>query len=113
MAHALAAGLLLTASVLWIEAHERRAVLAAARRSSRVRLGLKLGGWVLALLALVAAAQPQGLERGAPIWLGWFMTAGVAALLVMAFSPRLIPALGAAGLALAVVSGLAWLAGGP
>ena len=69
MEYVIASGILFVASVLWIEANGRRAVLGPVRSSGSVRLAVRLGGWLLAAASLWLVAQPQGWERGIPIWL--------------------------------------------
>ncbi|MEM9839359.1 MAG: hypothetical protein AAF830_09420 [Pseudomonadota bacterium] len=80
----LAVALMILASILWIEANERRAVLGPARSSGIVRLGLKLAGWFAAAAGLYLIAAGSGWERGIPIALAWFMGAGVLSLLFAA-----------------------------
>ncbi|MEM7740316.1 MAG: hypothetical protein AAF225_05900 [Pseudomonadota bacterium] len=72
MATGLALSLLALALVFWVEANERRSVLAQVQASANLR---RLGGgvgWVLSGLALIVLAGLQGWERGIPIWLAGF-----------------------------------------
>ncbi len=87
METAFAASLLMLAVAIWIEAHERRAVFADMKASARNRNLAKGAGWALALIALVLMAQPQGWERGIPIWLGAATAAGIVGLLIDARFP--------------------------
>lgn len=112
MLTSLAFALLLFAVVLWIEAHERRAVFATVQTSVSMRRGLKVGGWVLATLALFLCAEPQGWERGIPIWLAWFIGAAFVALLFSARFRGRHWQLGAAAGAAAVFFSVAAVAGG-
>lgn len=112
MTTALAVSLLLVASVLWIEAHERRAAFARVRSSAAARRSLKAGGWLLSGAALFVLAAPLGWERGIPAWFGWLSLAGFAALLFSARFPGRHPVVGAVGLAGVIVLGAGLLLGG-
>ena len=111
MEYALALSLLLLASVLWVEAHERRAVLGPVRSSSAVRIAVKAVGWVLAAVALLLVAQPQGWERGIPIWLAWFSLAGVAVLLFAGLYPAKHWLLGGAALVVTAIAAIVYFLG--
>jgi len=112
VATGLAVGLLALALVFWIEAHERRAVLAAIQSSAPLRMFGKAIGWVLASSALIVLAQTQGWERGIPIWLAWFSTVAAACLIFAARFPGKHRWIGSAGLAACAVFGAVYLLGG-
>ncbi|MEO1043725.1 MAG: hypothetical protein AAFX52_15700 [Pseudomonadota bacterium] len=85
MATGLALSLLALALVFWIEANERRAVLAQVQASAALRRWGSGAGWVLSGLALIVLAGLQGWERGIPIWLAWF---SISAVLCLVFIGR-------------------------
>ncbi|ADM10770.1 hypothetical protein PB2503_13664 [Parvularcula bermudensis HTCC2503] len=108
----LAVSLLLIATVLWIEAHERRASFGWVKDSAPARFGLKVVGWGLATIALWLLAQPMGWERGVPLWFGWLSFAAFIALLVAARFPKSQWWVGAFGIAGAVMVGALMMTGG-
>ena len=98
MSAALAMFLLYLACVGFYQAGAKRTSLERLKTSAAARRSVRLASWGVALVALVLLAQPQGWERGVPIWLGLFTLAGVVSLLVSALAPRghLVTAAGAA-----------------
>ena len=67
---------------------------------------MRAASWALALVSLVLLAQPQGWERGVPIWLGLFTLAGIASLLVAALVPHRHVTTAAGSAAGAAIAGL-------
>ncbi|NRA29336.1 MAG: hypothetical protein HRU11_03660 [Parvularculaceae bacterium] len=112
MATGLAVGLLALALVFWIEAHERRAVLAPIQASPQLRMLGKAVGWVLASSALIVLAQTQGWERGIPVWLAWFSTVAAACLVFAARFTGKHWWVGSAGLVACFIFGALHLLGG-
>ncbi|MEO0884100.1 MAG: DUF3325 family protein [Pseudomonadota bacterium] len=70
------------------QAGERRTSFAGLKSSGSKRRLVRIAGWGIALLALFMTAQPQGLERGVPVWLAAFMLAAFACLLVGSLLPK-------------------------
>ena len=87
MITALAACLLFIASASWIEANEKRAALASVKALPHFRYIARAGGWLFAILALIMLAQPQGWERGIPIWFGWLSLTSFISLMTTALFP--------------------------
>lgn len=102
----LAAALLYTACVIFFQAGARRSGLDAVRRSAVVRNVSRAIAWAAVLAALWLCAEPQGWERGIPVWLGLFSLAGGLSLVVSALNVR-VQAL--TGLGAAVVAGTVFL----
>ena len=100
MASAAALALVLAGSGALVQADLGRTTLVALRRSAAARRTTKAAGYGLLALALALACQPQGAERGVPVFLGLLAASMVAALLVHALAPRWHAPLagGAAGL---------------
>jgi len=117
MLTAVALFLLYLACVGFHQSSAQRAQARWLKASARGRLGVRIAAWASTGLALWLLAQPQGLERGVPIWLGLFMACGFVSLLTGALAPnRLIPSAAGAltlALTLAMVAGGAALAGAP
>ncbi|MEM7663464.1 MAG: DUF3325 family protein [Pseudomonadota bacterium] len=83
----LAVCLLYVAVFAFHQAGERRTVFAGLKSSPTKRSAVRWFGWGLAVIALIVLAQPQGLERGIPIWLAAFMLAAFACLLTGSLLP--------------------------
>ena len=108
MVTALSACMLYAACAGFYQAGAQRTSLARLKTEVRLRRLVFAGSWVLALIALVLAAAPQGWERGVPIWLGLLTAAGAASLLIAALYPRWhLPSGVAAGAATLVLAGWA------
>lgn len=95
--------LLYLASVGLFHAHPRRARIRSLNASALLRRFVFVGAWVLAGVALILIAEPQGWERGIPIWIGLFGLAGFVSIFLDAVAPML-------QLRLAVLAALASLA---
>jgi len=108
----LAVALMMIASLLWIEAHERRAALGFVQASAAVRVGLKLLGWAAAGLGFVLIARSIGWERGIPVGLAWFMGVAVLGLIYAARFKGQHLALAWLAVGLAIVSGVVMAFGG-
>ena len=83
-----AVGLAYLACVLFFQAGERRTQLAGIKASSNVKSSVRIGAWLLLLLALSLLSLSKGLELGITIWLGVVSCAGGTSLLVSALAPR-------------------------
>ncbi|MEM0930515.1 MAG: DUF3325 family protein [Pseudomonadota bacterium] len=74
--------------VAFFEAGERRGRLHEVLTLSPSGTWLRRWAWAALIIALFLFAQPQGWERGVPIWLGALSVAGGISLLISALLPR-------------------------
>ncbi|MEM6914571.1 MAG: DUF3325 family protein, partial [Pseudomonadota bacterium] len=74
--------------VAFFESGERRGRVHDVLNITPSPTWLRRSGWAALLFSLVLFAQPQGWERGIPIWLGALSMAGGTSLLVSALLPR-------------------------
>ena len=91
---------------LAMERHQEQAELPALDR--RRRIGWRVLGSLLLVLALMAAIQAEGTSVGISFWFGMLSMAGIACALMFSYAPRRVLSsaaiIGGAGL-------LAWLSG--
>ena len=83
-----AVGMAYLACVLFFQAGELRTQLAGIKASSNLQSSVRIGAWLLLLLALLLLCLSKGVELGITIWLGVVSCAGGISLLVSALTPR-------------------------
>ncbi|RMB04584.1 DUF3325 family protein [Eilatimonas milleporae] len=84
----LATLLLYLAVYAFYHAHPARSGYAAVRSSARLQRGLRMCGWGLAGLSLVAFSSINGFERGVVYWLAVLMAVGLVSLFLGAWRPE-------------------------
>jgi hypothetical protein len=111
MSAVVASMLLLVACIGFYHARSARTRFDALRQSARRRISLRWICWALLVLSAWLFALPQGWERGVPIWLGTLSLAGIVSLLLVTLAPRWHGPCALVGLGVALICGLAMIAG--
>lgn len=87
----------------WYQAHAQRSTFASVRRSPAGQWLLRIGGWLISIMAFKLLASSWGTERAVPMWLACVFISGVAAIFIEQWKPRQFHASTAIALVLAVV----------
>lgn len=84
-----ASALLYLACFAFYHAHKARCGFAQLKSSPRALMALRLGGWVLAVLALAFCVAGRGWEVGIFMWSGCFVLSGTISLFTAALFAKL------------------------